>query len=531
MVMFKNPADTCIVVNKETQHDTCVGLIKNNKLECILETERVSKHKHAEFDQPEYELISYIKNKYKLNDNVIIYDEKVLNEYKYSKHHELHALSSFLSSGYKEACILVVDGAGDLNDSVTLYYGKDEELVEIKKYYMEASLGAMYEAASSLLYKTAFGEGKLMGLACCNEPDYDISSPIKYDEEGNVEILYKLDETGDVSTSIRKYILDKFSYLFGDEKVLEDNVYKAKFAATVQWWFTEQVINLVKYLKKLYPNVDNLCLAGGCFLNCETNGIIDKLGLFNNIYCIPAPADNGLLLGKIQQILPEPIQINSPYFGPTKAENLNQLKKIFCVEDNFSTIDNIYNITEYSKDWVIEQLKQNKIIIWFDGESEFGPRALGHRSFLANPATNEMFWKLSVGIKQRESYRPLAPVTTDSLYPLMFEDEHPDNLTAFMLKTVRIKDKWINKIPAVTHINKTARPQRLKKEINPELYELIEGFYTKTGIPCLINTSLNLKNQPLLETYSDLIAMIRDLRIINSNVSVVVDHTLCFDVE
>ena len=529
-MMFKNPEHTCIIINKETQHDTCIALIKDNKLECILETERVTKHKHAEFDQPENELIPYIINKYNLSKDIPVYDETVLARYKYSKHHELHALSSFLSSGYDKACILVIDGAGDLNDSITLYYGEGENLTEIKKYYAEGSLGMMYEAASSLLYKTPFSEGKLMGLSCCNEPNKDIISPIEYDEDGNLKLNYILNEINDSSSSIKTYIRSKFAYLFNDSEVLNNDVYKAKIAATVQNWFTEQVINLVKYLKKLYPNVDNLCLAGGCFLNCETNGIIDQLDIFKNIYCIPAPADNGLLLGKVQQILPEPTKIESPYFGPKQYKTFEQLKEIFWINGEDSTIDNIDNFVEYDVNWVIDKLKQNKVIIWFDGESEFGPRALGHRSFLANPSTNKMFWDLSVGIKQRESYRPLAPIVIDKLYTKIFEDKHPNNLTTFMLKTVRIKDEWIDKLPAITHINKTARPQMLKEEVNPALYKLLDEFYKETGIPCLINTSLNLKNQPLLETYSDLITLIRDLKVSGNKTSVVINHSLCFDI-
>ena len=119
-----------------------------------------------------------------------------------------------------------------------------------------------------------------------------------------------------------------------------------------------------------------------------------------------------------------------------------------------------------------------------------------------------MFWKLSVDIKQRENYRPLAPITIDTLYPLIFDDPNPENLTQFMLKTVRVKPEWHNKLRAIVHVNQTARPQRLTEEVNPVLYSLIKKWYDKTGLPCLINTQLNLKNTPLVETYDDLKAMV-----------------------
>ena len=156
-------------------------------------------------------------------------------------------------------------------------------------------------------------------------------------------------------------------------------------AATVQFWFTEQIINLTKYLKNLYPDVENLCLAGGCFLNCETNGVLDRAKLFRNIYSLPAPADNGIIFGKIQQLLPDPVKIDTAYWGPEKDENLNELKDIFYIhktEKGLETeIDCVKNVFEYNEKDIIDRLKQNKIILWFDGKSEFGPRALGHRSF------------------------------------------------------------------------------------------------------------------------------------------------------
>ena len=509
-----------IINNFETFHDTSVGYIKNNTLECIIETERITKHKHANFENPEDEVIPYLLNQYKIPNPKFSFD------FKYGHHHELHAIAAFLSSGFDKANVLIIDAEGDQEDSVTLFYGKNKNIYELKKYSSIVSPGALYNAGAELIYGVPHCEGKLMGLACGVEPDYTIPSPIQFHEDGTVDTLFD-------STSIYniiKYIKQHFAHLFDTSgNLLPYDLYKAKLAANIQWWFTDQVITLTKYLKHISPRTENLCIGGGCFLNCETNGVLDRMGIFKNIYSIPAPADNGLVLGKIQQLLPEPLKIDSPYLGMSYNKTLEELLAIFRIQDNNSEIDNIINITMYSEDWIIERLKSNHIIIWFDGRSEFGPRALGHRSFLANPVAKDIFWELSINIKQREPYRPLAPITIDKLYPLIFNDPNPENLTQFMLKTVKVKDEWINKIPAVVHINKTARPQRLSKHINPELYSLIENWYKQTGIPCLINTSLNLNNQPLLETYSDLLNIIRDKRLKNKKISVVVDHKLCFD--
>ena len=223
-----------------------------------------------------------------------------------------------------------------------------------------------------------------------------------------------------------------------------------------------------------------------------------------------------------------PQKIDKAYWGPSQQKTFKELKKIFTSNNMTFKKDGIF---KYSEEKIIQKLKENNIIIWFDGESEFGPRALGHRSFLANPALNKTFWDLSVKIKGRESYRPLAPITTDELYDDIFEDPNPENLTQFMLKTVKIKDKWLNKIPAVVHVDKTARPQRLKKDINPVLYSLITNWNKKTGIPCLINTSLNLKGQPIVETFDDLKNLMTYGNFSGLDVCVVINHSLCLEIK
>ena len=154
-------------------------------------------------------------------------------------------------------------------------------------------------------------------------------------------------------------------------------------------------------------------------------------------------------------------------------------------------INNIENITQ--------NLKNNKIIAWFQGGSEIGPRALGHRSILANPENHNNLLVINNYIKQRENWRPLAPIVPAELFDLIFDVSSYD-LTEFMLRTIKIRDEWQKKLSAVCHIDGTTRPQRLEREQNPELYNLIINFYKETGIPCLINTSFNGRNEPIIET-------------------------------
>lgn len=525
-----------LLVEDDSFHEGAVALLDDKKILCILENERITKHKHAVFETNVTETIDYVKRSYQIKDEDLNIVRNI--NVKYQNHHELHAAASYFSSGFDKTSILIIDNCGDADDCTTLFAGRKKDIFELKKYQRKNSLGFLYYIVSHYLYEMPNSEGKMMGLSCCTEPEYSIPSPIQYHEDGTVECIFEEREDCDLETNIENYIKDKFSYLIKtDDKILPSDIYKAKIAATAQWWFTEQVINLVKYLKSLNPKQENLCLCGGCFLNCETNGIIDRLGIFKNIYCVPAPADSSTVLGKAQQILinlgEEPQIIKSPYLGPkhnTTKEELLDIFKIHIDENgNYkSEISCLHDIQDYSEEWIIERLKNNKPILWFDGESEYGPRALGHRSFLANPATNDMFWRLSVDIKNRENYRPLAPITTDNLYSLIFDDPNPENLTQFMLKTVKIKPEWHSKLRAVTHINQTARPQRLTEDINPTLYSLINKWYKETGLPCLINTSLNLKNQPLLETYNDLKSLFVCQNTLR-NCSVVVDHELCFD--
>lgn len=526
-----------LLVEEDTIHDSDVVLLDDKKILCILENERVTKHKHAVYEKCDT-IIDYVLKRYNIGKDEVNIVKGINTQH--NSHHELHALATYLSSGYDKASILVIDGYGDQDDSVTLFAGRGQNIYELKKYHVMYSLGNLYNCASRLLYDNAgYSEGKMMGLSCCSEPEYSIPSPIQYHEDGTVECIAKIDENCPIEENIMNYIKEQFSYLIGnDGNVMGVDIYKAKIAATVQWWFTEQVVNLVKYIKKLNPNTENLCVCGGCFLNCETNGIIDRLKLFKNIYCIPAPADNSIVLGRAQQFLVEigskPQTIKSPYWGPDSDKTFEDLLEEFKIKEvdgKFSSqITNAHDISKYSEDWVIERLKEDRVILWFDGGSEFGPRALGHRSFLANPATNEMFWRLSVKIKNRENYRPLAPITTDELYPMIFEDPNPENLTQFMLKTVKVKDEWRSKLKAVTHINQTARPQRLTEDVNPVLYSLISKWYKESGLPCLINTSLNLKGQPLLETYDDLKSILINPNILLNKCSVVIDHKLCFDI-
>ncbi|GHU02856.1 hypothetical protein FACS1894186_8140 [Alphaproteobacteria bacterium] len=273
-------------------------------------------------------------------------------------------------------------------------------------------------------------------------------------------------------------------------------MYYANFAASVQGCLDRTIVNLAAYLKEQFSSV-NLIISGGVALNCTANGKLDRSGLFKNIFAHPGSNDAGCCIGAALQAYASlghfrdepPERMPIAYYGKEYPEDRIKL----------SLINANYDVSEAAAPKVADLLAQNKIVAWYQGGCEFGPRALGHRSLLANPATRDMLYRMN-GVKEREKWRPLSPVVLAERYREIFEDENPQNLASFMLKTVKIKDSWRRKIPALVHVDGTSRPQTLDPEQNAALHEILMAFYKLTGLPLLINTSFNGKGQPIIET-------------------------------
>ena len=402
-------------------------------------------------------------------------------------HHQQHCAASFYASGFESALGLVVDGSGDLNDSISLFKcSKKDGIIELKKYAKAYSLGDLYSKASVSMKLGNNSEGKLMGLASYYKSDWKYSNFDKETKEMKHENLF------DWYKNQNPYPFCEF---------LEDYIHYIKAAGEVQALFNNTILDLTEYLKSFDPEEENLVISGGCMLNCSANAEIEKQGLFKNIYCFPATNDAGISLGAAYLNALEVCEnretkrLEHVYLGVNYQKSKTPLR-----------LREIYNnrIEEYNINNVINDLNKNKVIAWYQGRSEAGPRALGHRSLLASPTNRETLDFINKEIKGREAFRPLAPIVLDKYYLDVFDDPNPENLTPFMLKNVVIKEEWRHKIPAICHIDNTARPQYLKREINPELYDLIEAFYEETGIPLLINTSLNGKGEPIVETFENL---------------------------
>ena len=506
----------------ESMHEPSVALLKNMELRVFTEQERHSRYRHhfsgtitadtiykvleTEGITPEQVDYFYYCNlcDFELTaikeDASIIILKQIVGTKEFEKswknikllsttkcnHHEQHCASSFYSSGFDSALGLVIDGLGDLDDSITLFKcSKKDGIVELKKYGKNYSLGELYSQAACACGLGNNAEGKLMGLASYWKSDITYSNFDKETKEMKNEHLFDWYQT---------------QPQFGFRKDLEDHIHYIRVAGEVQKIFNNTILDLVEYLKTFAPEEENLVISGGCMLNCACNAEIEKQGLFKNIYCFPATNDAGSSLGAAyMNIKPlcedwKPKKIDHTFFGISYPRSKTPLR-----------LKSFYNsLLDYNKESVVSDLVDNKVIAWYQGRSELGPRALGHRSLLASPQRTDIWEYINKKIKEREPFRPLAPIVLDKYYLDIFDDPNPENLSPFMLKNVIIKEEWRQKIPAVCHIDNTARPQYLKREIDPELYDLIETFYNKTGIPLLINTSLNGKGEPIVETVDDL---------------------------
>ena len=448
-----------------------------------------------------------------------------INKIKFSEHHYSHAASAFYPSPFKEAIILTLDGVGEWA-TTTVALGKKNNLNILKEIYFPHSLGLLY---SAFTYYTGFkvnsGEYKLMGLAPYGKPKYkdliiDKLLDLKEDGSFKLDMTYFSYATGLTMTN------NKFSKLFGNpvRNPKKDllNEFHMDIAASIQAVTEEIVLRITKNISLKY-NIKNLCLAGGVALNCVANGKILKEKIFENIWIQPAAGDAGGSLGAAlafwyhemkMQRLEYKDQMKGSYLGP-KFDNGFIEKKLNSLKANFK---------KYSSDEIVsltaKELSNEKTVGWFQGRMEFGPRALGGRSILADPRSEKMQRELNLKIKFRESFRPFAPsvlredvnewfeLDNDSPYMLLVSEVKKDKQIKMRAEDERLFgiDKLNvkrSKIPAITHVDYSARIQTVHKDTNPRYYALIEEFKKNTNCPVLVNTSFNVRGEPIVCSIED----------------------------
>ena len=463
-----------------------------------------------------------------LFDELKRHDENFKDDKKiyFSDHHLSHAASAFFPSPFNEAIVLTADGVGEWA-TTTVAIGKANNLEIKKEIHFPHSLGLLY---SAFTYYTGFkvnsGEYKLMGLAPYGVPIYEdkiINNLIDIKEDGSFHLnqTYFNYATGLTMTN------KKFNNLFGqnprDSKKEKLTQFHMDIAASIQKVTEDIMIKLAKSLKKEF-NISNLCLAGGVALNCVANGKILKEKIFDNIWVQPAAGDAGgslgaaLALWHIEENNPRVVSLNDDmqgsYLGPeyTQKQIENELDKIGAVYE-VKKEEDLLNQTA-------EDLSNGKAVGWFQGRMEFGPRALGNRSILGDPRSSKMQKNLNLKVKYRESFRPFAPsilkedlaewfdISVDSPYMLMVSninknktiEMNEEQKKLFGIDKLNIKR---SEIPAVTHVDYSARIQTVHKETNKKYFELIKKFKEKTNCPVVVNTSFNVRGEPIVNTPLD----------------------------
>ena len=443
----------------------------------------------------------------------------------FSEHHLSHAASAFYPSPFDKAIILTADGVGEWA-TTTVAIGKGNNLEIKKEIHFPHSLGLLYSAFTYYSgFKVNSGEYKLMGLAPYGLPKYtDLIKNYLIDvkEDGSFKLSQ---DYFDYATGL-KMTNDKFHRLFGNQPRNPNKDRLTQFhmdvAASIQSVTEEVMLNLASSLKNEY-NINNLCLAGGVALNCVANGKILEKKIFDRIWIQPAAGDAGGSLGAAlalwhKELKKERMEVKDEmqgsYLGPkySQKEIEQELTKLNA---KFEVLDNDKIIEETS-----ESLKNGDAVGWFQGRMEFGPRALGGRSILGDPRSPNMQKNLNLKVKYRESFRPFAPsilaeevdkwfkIKESSPYMLLVAeviDSKKINMSDDEKKLFGIEKLNIKRsdIPAVTHVDYSARIQTVHKETNHLYYSLIKKFNEKTNCPVLINTSFNVRGEPIVNTPSD----------------------------
>ena len=443
----------------------------------------------------------------------------------FSDHHLSHAASAFFPSPFKEAVILTADGVGEWA-TTTVAVGKDNQLDIQKEIHFPHSLGLLY---SAFTYYTGFkvnsGEYKLMGLAPYGNPIYEdkIKRLVDIKEDGTFRLNQKYFNyaTGLTMTN------NKFDDLFGQKSRNSQNEKITQFhmdiAASIQKVTEEIMIKLARSIRKEYK-IGNLCLAGGVALNCVANGKILEEKIFDNIWIQPAAGDAGGSLGaalalwhidqKNKRIVNLDDDMKGSYLGTEFTQDEIE-KELDSIGAKYETLD-YENLIEKTSNY----LSNEKAIGWFQGRMEFGPRALGGRSILGDPRSEKMQKNLNMKVKYRESFRPFAPSVLKEDFREWFDI---DVESPYMLLVAKIKSKkkiemteeqkklfGIEKlnikrseIPAVTHVDYSARIQTVNKDTNKRYHDLISKFKEKTGCPVIVNTSFNVRGEPIVNTPTD----------------------------
>ena len=452
-------------------------------------------------------------------------------------HHLYHAATAFFGSGFRESAILIVDGQGPEGEqiattSVWRGCGTDIALVELQHTahgrFAPESLGHFYTAIGAMAGMTdLWQEGKTMALAAYGRPSRFLDF-IRHFAGSNRDGTYHVDPQFTLAMLGNtlgprllgwspqpagiQTIWDEFQSLRspGSQDEPRPNQDDMDIAYAGQVVLEEIMVELARRVQRL-TNSRLLCLGGGVALNCVANEKLRRQGPFTDVFVGPAPGDDGQAIGKLlleikQLHLPLDTKMEGAYFGPRYTQR--QVDEAFAAAPSSLECRPIEKVLLWEE--VTTRLAAGQVIGWFEGSSELGPRALGHRSILADSRDPAMRQYINAEVKHREWYRPLAPMVLEDRAQEFFVTDRP---SPFMSFAVDVRPERISSLPAVTHIDGTARLQTVSRSTCPSCYELLSRFDARTGIPVLINTSFNRRGEPIVETPHDALVAFTDMKL------------------
>ena len=433
-------------------------------------------------------------------------------------HHYGHALSVFATSGFAESAVLIIDGTGspvsdftaeELNvmngnkapdswETISLYHASGTTIVPLEKHVIErgawllmhdgemplfGSLGGMFSAAAQQIFGEASEAGKVMGLAPYGRAEFAASDFFdivngRFQFKDTVPRLYRYEE--------------RWPNRASEYEVL---------AGSVQAALEDAVLYLVQHIRELSDS-ENLCYAGGVALNSVTNERIIRESGFKNVYIMPAAEDSGTSIGAAYYGLWQLTQHNSQrpilHDAPGRSYSVADVSAALDAREDVRVVHSTNVLSD-----AVELLCDGKIIGWFDGGSELGPRALGQRSILCDPRRPHAKETLNRRVKMREPFRPFAPAVLLEEAGKWFDFGATVPESPFMLRVIQVNPERKDEVPAIVHVDGTGRVQTLTHANNGRFYELVKHFYAKTGVPILLNTSFNRMGQPIIETPTD----------------------------
>jgi carbamoyltransferase len=460
---------------------------------------------HTDFSQKQFNEVYAKKNQLALL-------QEFLPDYRWADklvevpHHLAHAASSYYVSGFDESLIVVTDGMGEIH-STTIAVGRGRDLEILKTVTAPHSLGILYGVVTLYLgFWMGFDEYKVMGLAPYGNPRRFFNQFMEFiqlhpDGACSTPILFRNATTLEKETySGTLQILED---AFGPRRQPDEEItpHHMDIAAGLQAALQAGLMHTLRHFKQ-ETGLRRLCLAGGVALNCTANGVIKRSRMFDDMFIQPAASDDGTALGAALYVqnthaAPTPAKMSMPLWGPEYSGD--DIAGAIAARSDIEAL-HVPDFVDLTAG-IARRLAAGQVVAWFQGRMEYGPRALGNRSILADPRGPHMRDHINALVKKREGFRPFAPAVTAEAAADYFEIDPGDtSLFEYMLCVTPVKPAWRAELPAITHVDGSARAQIVTETGNPRFWHMLNAFKAETGLPILLNTSFNLRGQPIIRT-------------------------------